>query len=244
MGIALASRRAQDLFAFYQGAQSFNGFRAHFIDVLHRNVFGAGNGKACDCGLQPSCCVNATSGVAYFHSGSHWLPTTPLGFRSTVEWMQRSRFCLCPPGDVPYNKRYFTALLAGCVPVVFSFRSQLGPAERNWWKPLKGPGQRDIDPFYQQINHTKLAVEIFVDERDAKGSIAHFLDALREVPDAVVEAKQRAIERVRHLLLYNMNGSKEDAFTCALRQLLRMLPTKAGRTRRRRESSDRSRREQ
>ena len=39
--------------------------------------------------------------------------------------MQRSRLCLCPPGDVPYNKRYFTALLAGCVPVLFSFPSQL-----------------------------------------------------------------------------------------------------------------------
>jgi len=110
--------------------------------------------------------------------------------------------------------------------VVFSFRSQIGPAERNWWKPLKGPGQRDVDPFYNQINHTKLAIEIFVDERDAKGSIEHFLDQLRAVPDAVVEAKQRAIEKVRHLLLFDPTGSREDAFTCALRQILHMLPTK------------------
>lgn len=146
--------------------------------------------------------------------------------RATVEWMQRSRFCLCPPGDVPYNKRYFTALLAGCVPVVFSFKSQLGPL-RNWWKPLKGPGHADINPFHDQINHSSLAVEVVVDEKDLAGSIEHFLDDLRQVPDEVVEAKQRAIERVRHLLLFDMTGSREDAFTCALRQLLRMLPTKA-----------------
>ena len=96
--------------------------------MLERTVFGppavAAARQKCDCGVTPACCVNASNGVAYFHSGSHWLPTTPLGFHATIEWMQRSRFCLCPPGDVPYNKRYFTALLAGCVPVVFSFRSQ------------------------------------------------------------------------------------------------------------------------
>ena len=225
---------SKPIFAFYQGAHSFNGFRGLFMDVIHRAVFGPGQAgqdaaKRCDCARAPECCVNASSGVAYFHSGSHWLPITPLGFKATIEWMQRSRFCLCPPGDVPYNKRYFTALLAGCVPVVFSFRSQIGPSERNWWKPLKGPGQRDVDPFYKQINHSKLAVEVFVDERDQAGSIEQFLHDLRHVPDAVIEAKQRAIERVRHLLLYDMAGTREDAFTCALRQLLHMLPTRAQR---------------
>ena len=91
---------------------------------------------------------------------------------------------------------------------------------------------RDVDPFYKQINHSKLAVEIFVDERNAAGSIASFLDDLRLVSDAVVEAKQRAIERVRHLLLYDPTGTREDAFTCTLRQLLHMLPTRAQRERR------------
>ena len=48
-----------------------------------------------------------------------------LGFGATIEWMQRSLFCVCPPGDVPYNKRYFTALLAGCVPVLLSWCGSL-----------------------------------------------------------------------------------------------------------------------
>ena len=173
----------------------------------------------CDCSRVPRCCVNASSGVAFFHTRSHWHPVTPLGFGATIEWMQRSRFCVCPPGDVPYNKRYFTALLAGCVPVLFSFRSQV-PNERNWWKPRKGPGQRDIDPFYEQINHTELGVVLVSDgEADIRG----FIQRLRDIPDAVVEAKQRAIERVRHLLLYDMSGSREDAFTCMLRQLVKQL---------------------
>ena len=173
----------------------------------------------CDCAIRPRCCVNSTSGVAFFHTRSHWHPVTPLGFRATIEWMQKSRFCVCPPGDVPYNKRYFTALLAGCVPVLFSFPSQIRE-ERNWWKPRKGPGQRSIDPFYSQINHTELGVVFRADsEADVKG----FVERLRSIPDAVVEAKQRAIERVRHLLLYDMSGSREDAFSAMLRQLVHHL---------------------
>lgn len=118
----------REILLFYQGAHSFNGFRAQVLDEMDRLVFFAKrkDQQPCDCHAQPSCCVNRTNGVAYFYSGSHWHPTTPLGFRATIEWMQRSRFCLCPPGDVPYNKRYFTALLAGCVPVLFSFQSQVG----------------------------------------------------------------------------------------------------------------------
>lgn len=177
------------------------------------------NDGQCDCARDVECCVNRSSRVAFFHSRSHWHPVTPLGFGATIEWMQRSRFCVCPPGDVPYNKRYFTALLAGCVPVLFSFRSQIR-AERNWWKPRKGPGQRDVDPFFAQINHSELGIVLHADtEADIKG----FIDKLREIPDAVVRAKQRAIERVRHLLLYDMSGSREDAFTCMLRQVIKHL---------------------
>ena len=100
--------------------------------------------------------------------------------------------------------------------------------ERNWWKPRKGPGQRSIDPFHSQINHSELGVVLEVDdEKDLVG----FIERLRSVPDAVVRRKQRAIERVRHLLLYDTSGSRPDAFTCMLRQLLGMLaalPSAAG----------------
>ena len=36
-------------------------------------------------------------------------------------------------------------------------RSQLGLEERNWWKPLKGAGQRDVDPFYNQVHARMLS---------------------------------------------------------------------------------------
>ena len=103
----------KELLLFYQGAHSFNGFRAQLIGELDRffNRDGKIERPKCDCSVKPSCCVNATARIAYFFSGSHWHPTPPLGFRATIEWMQRARFCLCPPGDVPYNKVGATAIL-------------------------------------------------------------------------------------------------------------------------------------
>ena len=50
-----------------------------------------------------------------------------------------------------------------------------------------------------------------------------FIERLRDVPDDVVEAKQREIERVRHLLLYDVSGTHEDAFSAMLRQTVQML---------------------
>ena len=51
----------------------------------------------------------------------HWNPQLPLSHSQTVDWMQRATFCVCPGGDVTYNQRYFLALLAGCIPVIFGF---------------------------------------------------------------------------------------------------------------------------
>ena len=39
--------------------------------------------------------------------------------RYTVDWMQRSLFCLQPPGDSPTRKSFYDALMAGCIPVLF-----------------------------------------------------------------------------------------------------------------------------
>ena len=58
---------------------------------------------------------------------------------------------------------------------------------------------------------------------ESEADLRGFIDRLRRIPDHVVESKQRAIERVRHLLLYDMSGGREDAFTMLLRQLLPVL---------------------
>jgi hypothetical protein len=44
----------------------------------------------------------------------------------------------------------------------------------------------------------------------------------------VIEAKQRAIERVRHHLLYDPTGARPDAFSMMLRELVQVLPPRPG----------------
>ncbi len=60
------------------------------------------------------------------------------------------------------------------------------------------------------------------------GQIRGFIERLRSVPPEVVEAKQRAIERVRHQLLYDPTGARPDAFSMMLRELVRVLPPQPG----------------
>ena len=57
-----------------------------------------------------------------------------------------------------------------------------------------------------------------------RGQIRGFIERLRSVPPELIEAKQRAIERVRHRLLYDPTGARPDAFSMMLRELVRVLP--------------------
>ena len=162
--------------------------------------------------------------------GSHWAPRLPLTWAATVDHMRRSRFCLCPGGDTPYTKRFFLALLSGCVPVVFAFPSRAtssdggmgnassdaGGAGVNWWSH-GGPALEDAYPFSDSISYRDLVVEI------ASSEVVGFVETLRRVPHALVEEKQRRIEAVRRLLMYDPTGSGEDAFTMVLKQLIGRL---------------------
>ena len=110
-----------------QGAHvAGNDIRNEVLKELSIAAFGGGlddnsASTSCSCAVDPTCCVNTSSGVAFFHTRSHWHPQLPLSHSQTATWMQRSTFCVCPGGDVTYNQRYFLALLAGCVPVIFGF---------------------------------------------------------------------------------------------------------------------------
>ena len=263
---------ARELLLFYQGAHvAGNDIRNEVLSELSRATFGsAGKLESCSCIEDPHCCVNRSSGVAFFHSRSHWQPRLPLGFKQTVEWMQRATFCVCPGGDVTYNQRYYMAIFSGCIPVIFGFTPSetmppagLGPAVSSdaesssssssssltalggrgrggggssgggrgraapparavsWWKP-KGPANAGINPFATEVDHDELVVEL------PRSQIRGLAQRLREVPADVIERKQRAIEAVRHLFLYDASGARLDAFSMMLRELMQVLPPRAG----------------
>lgn len=91
----------------------------------------------------------------------------------------------------------------------------------SWWKP-KGPSNEGINPFAAEIDHSELVVEY------SHAQIRGFIERLRSVPPEVIEAKQRAIERVRHHLLYDPTGARPDAFSMMLRELVQVLPPRNG----------------
>ncbi|XP_045164927.2 uncharacterized protein LOC123528917 [Mercenaria mercenaria] len=39
---------------------------------------------------------------------------------TTIPWMQRSVFCLQPPGDSPTRKSIYDSILSGCIPILFT----------------------------------------------------------------------------------------------------------------------------
>lgn len=53
-----------------------------------------------------------------------------LGILSAYE---RSIYCLCPPGDSPIRRAIFDAILAGCIPVLFSTRLTPRPLHQYNW---------------------------------------------------------------------------------------------------------------
>ena len=94
---------ARPVDVFFRGTAGSSPLRAR----LARVFAAAGNaapGLAFD--------VSATAGLAPGHEGD--------AVRANVAAMARAKFCLVPRGKTPTSRRFFEAVLAGCVPVLLS----------------------------------------------------------------------------------------------------------------------------
>ncbi|CAE7197358.1 KIFC3 [Symbiodinium sp. CCMP2456] len=72
--------------------------------------------------------------------------------------MQRSVFCPLGPGEVPHRYKFYKAILAGCIPVLFDFPSYF-PKQRSWWKEFGSPFQLSL-PFFEVIPYTDFVVTV------------------------------------------------------------------------------------
>ncbi|KAL3910205.1 MAG: hypothetical protein SGPRY_009142, partial [Prymnesium sp.] len=77
------------------------------------------------------------------------------------------------------------------------------------------------EPFWSTINHSSLVVEL-----DGENGITGFLGQLQRISLDEIERKQRRIDAVRHLLLFDTSGSQPDAFSVALRELMAGLASR------------------
>ena len=107
--------------------------------------------------------------------------------------MRSSRFCLIPAGDSIITDRLYTAIAAGCLPVVLS--------------PVR-PGA-----FKELVNYSSFVLPSARDSAMAsvlklKMQPGRFLKWLRAIPAAEIAARQRAMHRHRADLLFDAEGSR------------------------------------
>ena len=100
--------------------------------------------------------------------------------------MREATFCLTPAGDNWASARFYTAIAAGCLPVVVA-------------DPFNGafPQQAMYERFWVKVPH-----EAFIKEP------ASLLRMLRAMPAAEVAARQRAMAAHRADVLYDVVGTR------------------------------------
>jgi len=99
-------------------------------------------------------------------------------------------FCFEPGGDSPYRKGFYDAMLAGCIPVIFSLQNELVAP---WFVP-KGVAVRLSESAY--TNGTFKA-----------------LDVLRSIAPEEIRRRQSILREHGHRLQYAVddNGDEPDA---------------------------------
>eukprot|EP00667_Euglena_gracilis_P012539 EG_transcript_12882 len=150
---------------------------------------------------------------------------TPGG--NLMELLARSVFVLCPPGDLPFQKRFFDALLNGAIPVVISRQCVDGVT---WYGHIPSKYLRSCPASPRLVNDSypalpvpwaSLVVEFELDTVLLPGF--NIVDQLVAVPKAEVEQKLARIAAIRHRFVYDYEGTTADAFSAFLQTLCERL---------------------
>jgi len=126
--------------------------------------------------------------------------------------MRNTIFCPCPPGDMPYQKRFFVAMLTDCIPVVIRLES--GVPGRPSHHPRGRPPIERTYPFADKIDYTRAVLEIQPED------VGNLVQVLEAVPEQQIRSKLAYIAEIRNLLIYDFVGTAErDAFSMILAEL-------------------------
>ena len=102
--------------------------------------------------------------------------------------MARSVFCLIPAGDTYISSRLYSAIGAGCLPVI-----------------LGDPILR-VAAFASRVNYSSFAVQVV--ERDFLRHPTELVPWLRRMPAAEVKRRQRTLAAARPQILDTLRGAK------------------------------------
>ena len=158
----------------------------------------------------------------------------PLKLGSNViSLLQNSVFTLCLPGDLTFQKRFFDAIISGCIPVVVkrssantqtyfderitSGRKQTQNKMFMWDLQPNEMSDISVSASYPAVGvpYSSFVLELTPDTLE-KGT---FLNVLAEVPASTIIEKQRVLRSVRHFFVYDLSGRTQDAFSSFLHQV-------------------------
>lgn len=143
----------------------------------------------------------------------------PLGSEDLISG---SVMTLCPPGDLPFQKRFFDSILSCSIPVVIS--REVDGIGKTYWSNVKdlGHGEKvlSVQESYPMLPLNNFSYSDLVVEVD--GSIVEqgkMMEYLEAVSKDELEAKFHKIEQVRNHYVWDFSGSTPDALTSMLHTL-------------------------
>ncbi|XP_067651969.1 uncharacterized protein [Haliotis asinina] len=120
----------------------------------------------------------------------------------TIGWMQKSVFCLQPPGDSPTRKSFYDSIQSGCIPVIFRFADQ------------------NVEyPFQRVLNYTEFIVTIDSERIERHEQIR---DILEEIPKDEVHRLHQNVLKVARMLQYSVieSGDQPRSYRDALDMIM------------------------
>jgi len=152
-----------------------------------------------------------------------------LSAQETWQKYRESYFCPILQGDLPYQKRFFDVVAAGCIPVVIASDSSGNNPHKSWFKQGSLGYNVTYPRAYSNFTHTPddkqrlglIDYSEFVVEVDSAWSIVPVVESLLHDTEAL-RSMQTAIGKVAKKFVYGLGDdmfTPGDAFDTILMQL-------------------------
>ena len=148
----------------------------------------------------------------------------------------KSTFILCLPGDLPFQKRFFDAILHLTIPVVVR-REIPASGASTYWEPHPKYITDDIANYsvensYPDLSFTGVDYKDFVVELEPDSNVVESLNVVYADSHGM-DRRFDAMKKIRNYFVYDMNGTTSDAVTLILETLIehkrkflaRVIPT-------------------
>lgn len=155
--------------------------------------------------------------------------STDLSLKDAQLLMEDAIFCPIPQGDLPYQHRFFDAIVSGCIPVVILNRIKVwnGTCHVHFYERFSVDKEMfspfaciDLTyPFASIIPWKEIVFEIpsqIFDSSDADKKVASLL---KSISPQDIKKRQNLMHHVKNMLLYDRSGFTFDAFSATMLQV-------------------------